>query len=106
MLKESLGAMVNTFFIAIIICLFGYNFILKNDLKACDKERQSLIITHEILQIESTKKETEYESKYNLAIIALNDIQKKIGDVSLQDIGSTCQDSIEWLKKQAIKEEK
>ena len=104
MLRESLGSMINTFFIALIICLIGYILIQKKEIKYCNKENQSLRLTHEILQRESTKKQTEYKEKYDLAIVAINDLQDNVQNINAQDLGASCQDSIEWLKKQAIKE--
>lgn len=104
MLKESLGSMINTFFIALIICLIGYILIQKKEIKFCNKENQSLRLNFEILQRESTKKETEYKNKYDLAIVAMNDMEDKIQNINAQDIGISCKDSIEWLKIQALKE--
>ena len=104
MIRESLGTMIKTFFIALIICLIGFIFIQKKEIKSCNKENQSLRLTYEILQREGTKKETEYKEKYDLAIAAMNDMEDNIQNINAQDIGASCKDSIEWLKKQAIKE--
>lgn len=104
MLRESLGSMINTFFIALIICLIGLILIQKKEIKSCNKENQSLRLTYEIFQRESTKKETEYKDKYDLAVVAMNDLENNIKKINAQDIGASCKDSIEWLKKQALKE--
>lgn len=104
MIRESLGSMTNTFFIALIICLIGFILIQKKELKLCNKENQSLRLTYEILQREGTKKETEYKKNYDSAVVSLNNIRDKVQKINAKDIGSSCEDSINWLKQQAIKE--
>lgn len=104
MLRESLGSIINIFVIALIICLYGYISILKKDLKSCNFENQNLRLTFEMLQRESTKKETEYKKNYDSAVVSLNNIKDKMQKINAKDIGSRCQDSINWLKQQAIRE--
>jgi hypothetical protein len=57
-----------------------------------------------MLQRESTKKETEYKKNYDSAVVSLNNIKDKMQKINAEDIGSSCQDSINWLKQQAIRE--
>ena len=104
MIRESLGVMINTFLIALFICLIAYILILKADIKACNNKNQKLEMTFEILQKENIKKEAEYKKRYNMAVESLEQVEEKIEKVNSSTIGATCEDSIEWLKKQAIKE--